>query len=142
MVFKSGGRVEAKVKNLLKVGSIVKASGLQRSVLLGHTIKGDGQGGIAGVYLHLYPGDEIEHLAKINAKAREENEKHKDFMLAEWRAFQEILITAPLQRESGRALWNKHDTTRPRRSSIFSGEYIQRWNPPFTAIPEGTRHLF
>jgi len=60
----------------------------------------------------LYPGDEIELLAKINAKAREENEKHKDFMLAEWRAFQEILIMAPLQRESGRALWNKHDTTK------------------------------
>jgi len=71
----------------------------------------------------LYPGDEIELLAKINAKAREENEKHKDFMLAEWRAFQAILIMAPLQRESGRALWNKHDTTKPRRLPIFSGEY-------------------
>jgi len=41
-------------------------------VLLGQAIKGGGQDGIAGVYLHLYPGDEIEHLAKINAKAREE----------------------------------------------------------------------
>jgi len=29
---------------------------------------------------------------------------------------------APLQRESGRALWNKHDTTKLRMSSIFSGE--------------------
>ena len=71
------------MKNPFKVGNIVKASGLQRLVLLGHSIKGDGQGDIAGVYLHLYPGDEIEHLAKINAKAREENEKHKDFILAE-----------------------------------------------------------
>ena len=59
MVFKSGDRVEAKAKNPFKVGSIVKASGLQRSVLLGHTTKGDGQDDIACVYLHLYPGDEI-----------------------------------------------------------------------------------
>jgi len=44
-------------------------------------------------------------------------------MLAEWCAFQAVLIMAPLQRESGRALWNKHDTTKPLRSSIFSGEY-------------------
>ena len=144
MVFKSGGRVEAKVKNLLKVGSIVKASGLQRSVLLGHTIKGDGQGGIAGVYLHLYPGDEIEHLAKINAKAREENEKHKDFMLAEWRAFQEILITAPLQRESGRA---RTSTTPPglagRRYSavnIFSGG-IHRSPLSLKALGTSSRNL-
>ena len=53
MVFKSGDRVEAKVSNPSKVGITVKASGLQRSVLLGHTIKGDGQGDVAGVYLHL-----------------------------------------------------------------------------------------
>ena len=44
-------------------------------------------------------------------------------MLAEWRAFQSILIMAPLQRERGRVLWNKHDTTKPRRLPIFSGEY-------------------
>ena len=56
-------------------------------------------------------------------------------MLAEWRAFQAILIMAPLQRERGRVLWNKHDTTKPRKMNIN----IQRWNPPFTAIPEGTR---
>ena len=123
MVFKSGDRVEAKVSNPSKVGIIVKASGLQRSVLLGHTTKGDGRDDIAGVYLRLYPGDEIEHLAKIIAKARKENEKHKDFMMAERHAFQTIFIMAPLQRESGRALRNKHDTTKPRRSSIFSGEY-------------------
>ena len=59
------------MKNPSKVGSIVKAPGLQRSVLLGRTIKGDGQDDIDGVYLHLSPGDEIEHLAKINAKAWE-----------------------------------------------------------------------
>jgi len=41
------------VTNPFKVGNIVKASGLQRSVLLGHTIKGDRQGDIVGVYLHL-----------------------------------------------------------------------------------------
>ena len=48
---------------------------LRRPVLLGHTIKDDGKGEIVGVYLHLYPGDEIGHLAKTSAKAREENEK-------------------------------------------------------------------
>ena len=53
MVFKSGGRVEAMVKNPFKVGSIAKASGKKEWTVLGHTIKGDGQGDIAGVYLHL-----------------------------------------------------------------------------------------
>ena len=83
MVFKSGDRVEAKVKNPFKVGNIVKASSKKEWTVLGRTIKDDGQDEIVGVYLHLYPGDEIKHLAKIDAKAREENEKHKDFMLAE-----------------------------------------------------------
>ena len=118
MVFKSGDRVEAKVSNPSKVGIIVKASGLQRSVLLGHTTKGDDQGDIAGVYLHLYPGDEIEHLAKVNAKVREENESTRTSCWPSGAPFRQSL-----QRESGRALWNKHDTTKPLRSSIFSGEY-------------------
>jgi len=48
-----GGQGEEPVK----VGSIVKASGLQRSLLLGQTIQGDGQDDTAGVYLHFYPGD-------------------------------------------------------------------------------------
>jgi len=87
MAFKSGDRVEAKVKNPFKVGNIVKASGKKEWTVLGHTIKGDGPEDIAGVYLNLHPGDEIELLVKINAKAREENETHKDFTLAEWRAF-------------------------------------------------------
>ena len=87
MVFKSGDRVEAKVKNPFEIGSIVKASDKKDWTVLGHTIKGDGPEDIAGVYLNLHPGDEIELLVKINAKAREENETHKDFTLAEWRAF-------------------------------------------------------
>ena len=110
-------------------------------MLLGHTIKGDGQDDAVGVYLHLYPGDEIEHLAKINAKAREENGKHKDFMLAEWRAFQAVLIIAPC---SGRAGGRCGTSTTPpslagrrwrRQTSAVNN---QRLNPPFTAIPEGT----
>jgi len=75
------------LKNPFKVGNIVKASGKKEWTVLGHTIKGDGLEDIAGVYLNLHPGDEIELLVKINAKAREENETHKDFTLAEWRAF-------------------------------------------------------
>jgi len=59
-------------------------------------------------------------------------------MLAERRAFQKIFIMAPLQRESGRVLWNKHDTTKPRRSPIFSGEY-SAVESTVHRYPEGTR---
>ena len=96
--------MEAKLKNPPKAGSIVKAPGKKEWAVLGHTTKGDGQDDTAGVYLHLYPGDAIEHLAKINAKAREENEKHKDFMLAKWRAFQAILVMAPCSGRAGGAV--------------------------------------
>jgi len=57
-------------------------------VLLGSTIEVDGQDDAAGVYLHLYPSDEIGHLIGQNPKptprpgSREENEKHKGFVLA------------------------------------------------------------
>ena len=57
-------------------------------MLLGSTIEVDGQDDAAGVYLHLYPSDEIGHLIGQNPKptprpgSREENEKHKGFVLA------------------------------------------------------------
>ena len=75
---------------------------------------------ILGVYMHLYPGEEVVHLEKVNDFAREKDPNHKPHTLGEWRGFQAILFMGPLHKESGRALWNtgtmsqrKRRTTRP-----------------------------
>ena len=58
----------------------------QTKVLIGYTVASRPDE-ILGVYMHLYPGEEVAHLEKVNDFAREKDPNHKPYTLGEWRGF-------------------------------------------------------
>jgi hypothetical protein len=77
----------------------------QTKVLIGYTVASRPDE-ILGAYMHVYPGEEVVHLEKVNDYGREKDPNHKPYTLGDWRGFQAILFMEPLHKESGHTLWN------------------------------------